>query len=425
MSVRAAIAQLGVTPLAGDAPATTPRAEARPGAAMRENRPFDLVVYGASGFTGQLVAEYLAARSAAEPGLRWALAGRQPQRLAAVREAIGASPALPLLHADAADPASLQALAAQTKLVLTTVGPYQLHGSSLVAACAAAGTDYVDLCGEPAWMREMIDAHHDTARASGARIVFSCGFDSIPFDLGVWFVQQEAIRRFGAPAPRVKGRVRRSKGGFSGGTAASLRATLAAAARDPQVLARLRDPFALTPGFSGPPQPRGDKPMIDPSLDAWVAPFVMAPINTRNVHRSNFLLGHPWGRDFVYDEMIVTGPGEKGQARAEAVAADRSMTQDGGPQPGEGPSREEREAGFFDLLFIAEMPDGRSARAAVGGDRDPGYGCTSRMITESALCLLRDAVPAAGGVLTAAPAMAAPLIARLTAHAGMRFAIEA
>jgi short subunit dehydrogenase-like uncharacterized protein len=392
--------------------------------APADTRPHDIVVFGATGFTGRLVAEYLIERQASEPGLRWAIAGRDPARLAEVHAAIGASPAVAQILADVADPASLQALARATKVVITTVGPYQLHGEPLLAACAAAGTDYVDLCGEPAWMRAMIDAHDATARASGARIVFSCGFDSIPFDYGVWFAQQEAMRRFGAYAPRVKGRVRRSKGGFSGGTAASLRATLEAAARDPGVLALLRDPYALSPGFAGPAQPRGDKPMIDEALDAWVAPFVMAPINTRNVLRTNFLLGHPWGTDFTYDEMIVTGPGEKGRALAEAVAADRSMTRGDGPKPGEGPSREEREAGFFDLLFIAEMPDGRRVRAAVGGKRDPGYGCTSRMIAESALCLLRDPIARGGGILTAVPAMGGALAARLQAHAGMRFAIE-
>jgi len=389
---------------------------------MTDARPYDIAVYGASGFTGRLVAQYLAHR----PGTRgrWAMAGRSLDKLATVRDEIGAPADVPLVAADASDPASLERLARTSRLVLTTVGPYQLYGSGLVAACAAAGTDYVDLCGEPAWMREMIDAHEARARDSGARIVFSCGFDSIPFDLGVWFVQQAALERFGATAPRVKGRVRRMKGRFSGGTAASLKATMAAAARDPRVLELLKNPFSLTPGFEGPAQPHGMKPMYDEGIGSWVAPFIMAPINTRNVHRSNLLLGHPYGRGFVYDEMFVTGPGEKGEAAANAVAADRSMASGDGPKPGEGPSREERESGYYDLMFVAEMPDGRSLRAVVIGDRDPGYGSTSKMIAEAALCLLDDGLATAGGIWTPASAMGAALVARLCANAGLAFRIE-
>jgi short subunit dehydrogenase-like uncharacterized protein len=315
---------------------------------------------------------------------------------------------------------------ARTRLVLSTVGPYQLYGSDLVAACAAHGVDYVDLCGEPAWMRQMIDAHQAAAQASGARIVFSCGFDSIPFDLGVLLLQDEMQRRFGAPAPRVRGRVRKMKGTFSGGTAASLKATMAAAA-DPAVLALLRTPFALTPGFEGPKQPSGNKPMVDETLgaDTWVAPFVMAAINTRNVHRSNFLLQHRWGADFVYDEMLVTGPGAKGQAIAEAVAADKSLASDDGPKPGEGPSRAERDAGFYDVLFIGTGAAGQTLKVSVQGDRDPGYGSTSKMIAESAICLLQDAAATPGGLWTPASAMGQALISRLQQFAGLRFQVEA
>lgn len=392
---------------------------------MPSPRTHDIIVFGATGYTGRLVAEVLLRRQSEEPGLRWAMAGRQPDKLAAVRAEIGAPDSVALLQADADDPASLARLASSTRVVITTVGPYQLSGSALVAACAAAGTDYVDLCGEPAWMRRMIDAHDATARGSGARIVFSCGFDSIPFDLGVWFVQQAARQRFGRTAPRVMGRVRRMKGSFSGGTAASLRATMAAAAKDPEVLALLKDPFSLTPGFRGPAQPSGMKPTFDESLGVWLAPFVMAPINTRNVHRTNALLGHPWGADFIYDEMLITGPGEKGEAMANAVAGDRSLGGPGGPKPGEGPSREERDSGHYEVLFIAELPDGRRAQAVVSGDKDPGYGSTSRMIVESALCLLRDEAPATGGIFTPGGLMAAPLIERLQRHAGLRFTLDA
>ncbi|MBP6853399.1 MAG: saccharopine dehydrogenase NADP-binding domain-containing protein [Rhodoferax sp.] len=387
-------------------------------------KPFDIVVHGATGFTGRLVIEYLLQRYPAGSGVRWAMGGRSAAKLAAVRDEVGAPPDTPLVVTDSADPDSLQALMARTRLVLTTVGPYQLYGSELVAACAKAGVDYVDLCGEPAWMRRMIDAHEATARSSGARIVFSCGFDSIPFDLGMLMVQDTMKARHGSTACRVRGRVRRMKGTFSGGTAASLKATMAAAGQDPAVLALLRNPFSLTPGFGGPRQPSGNKPMLEEALGVWVAPFVMAAINTRNVHRSNFLLGHAWGSDLVYDEMLITGPGAKGEALAQAVAADKSLGAEGGPQPGEGPSRAEREAGLYDVLFVGHDASGHEVRVAVKGDRDPGYGSTSKMITEAAVCLLQEAGATPGGIWTPASALGAPLIARLQNHAGVMFALE-
>jgi len=387
-------------------------------------KPFDIVVHGATGFTGRLVVEYLLQRYPAGSGLRWAMGGRSADKLAAVRDELGAPADTPLVVTDSASMESLQALMAQTRLVLTTVGPYQLYGNELVAACAAAGVDYVDLCGEPAWMRHMIDAHEAAAKASGARIVFSCGFDSIPFDLGVFVLQREMKARFGHPASRVRGRVRKMKGTFSGGTAASLKATMAASAADPKVLDLLKNPFSLTPGFEGPRQPTGHKPMLDEALGMWVAPFVMAAINTRNVHRSNFLLQHAWGTDFVYDEMLVTGPGEKGEALANAVASDKSMGSDKGPKPGEGPSREEREAGFYDVLFLGDDGQGNTLRVGVKGDRDPGYGSTSKMIAEAAVCLLQEATGTPGGIWTTAPAMGEPLVARLQANAGLTFAVE-
>jgi short subunit dehydrogenase-like uncharacterized protein len=394
---------------------------------MKPSSKFDIIVYGATGFTGQLVAEYLAAHYTGKGDPKWALAGRSLDKLASVRDAIGAPAGTPLIVADASDPASLKAMVDQTRSVISTVGPYQLYGSELLAACVADGTDYFDLCGEPLWMRQMIDAHEATAKSTGARIVFSCGFDSLPFELGVFCVQQEAKKIFGASASRVKGRVRAMKGTFSGGTAASMKATFVATARDLSLVTLLKNPFALTPGFEGPKQPPGNKPLFDQELDAWTAPFVMATINTRNVHRSNVLMGFPYGKDFVYDEMMLTGPGEKGEETAKRVAAAinaEKMGASSGPKPGEGPSKEERENGLYDLLFVAIAPDGRQVRIAVRGDRDPGYGSTSKMISECAICLLRDTPEIPGGIWTPGAAMGNHLIKRLVDHAGLTFEVE-
>jgi short subunit dehydrogenase-like uncharacterized protein len=393
------------------------------------NKTYDLVIFGATGFTGRLVAEYVLRQyglnDPQRSSLKWAIAGRSLEKLALVRDQLGAPKDLPLLVADASDSESLMAVVNSTRLVLTTVGPYQLYGSELVGLCAQLGTDYVDLCGEPVWMRQVIDAHQANAQKSGARIVFSCGFDSIPFDLGVWFAQQQFRAKFGMAAPRIKGRVRKMKGTFSGGTAASLKATVAAASADPVLMDLLKNPFALTPGFAGPKQPHGMKPLYDESIGSWCAPFVMAAINTRNVHRCNFLLNLAYGDDFVYDEMMLTGPGEKGEAIANAVANDKSMSSDDGPKPGEGPSQQERDAGYYDLLFFAQGNGAEHITVAVKGDKDPGYGSTSKMIAESALCLLRDNIVIAGGIWTPASAMAAPLMKRLIENAGLTFNTEA
>jgi len=392
---------------------------------MKSSSKFDIVVYGATGFTGQLVAEYLAAQYKNDSELKWAMAGRSLDKLKSVRDAIGARADTPLIVADAGDVASLQAMVGATQSVITTVGPYQHYGNDLIAACVASGTDYFDLCGEPIWMRQMIDKHEAAAKVSGARIVFSCGFDSVPFELGAFYVQEEAKRVFGAPAARVKGRVRDMRGTLSGGTAPIGRATFEAVARDLSLVTILNDPFALTPGFSGPKQPKGNKPVFEDDLQSWAAPFMMALINTRNVHRSNMLMGFPYGKEFVYDEMVLTGPGEKGEANARKVmAANNEKTGPNALKPGEGPSKEERDNGGYDLLYVAVAPDGREVRASVKGDRDPGYGSTSKMISECAVCLLRDTPDVAAGFWTPGAAMQHRLIKRLVDHAGLTFAVE-
>jgi len=386
---------------------------------------FDIVVYGATGFTGQLVAEYLATHDRGEAKLTWAMAGRSRDKLAKVRDAIGAPADLPLIVADSSDPRSIRAMVDQARLVLTTVGPYQLYGTDVLAACVTAGTDYVDLCGEPLWMRQMIENYQAEAENSGARVLFSCGFDSVPFELGVLFVQEQAKRVLGAPQARVKGRIRGMSGSLSGGTAASAKATAAALTADLSLVAIMKDPFALTPGFKGPKQPPANRPLYEEDFQSWAAPFAMALVNTRNVHRANMLMGFPYGQDFVYDEMVLTGDGEQGQANAKLVmAANAEKTGPNAPKVGEGPSKEMRDEGYFDLLYVAMSPDGRRVRASVKGKGDPGYGLTAKMISECAVGLLRDGAGVKGGFWTPGAALRDSLITRLADNAGLTFTVE-
>jgi len=388
------------------------------------SKEFDIIIYGATGFTGRLVAEYLNTEYAGSD-IQWAMAGRSVEKLAAVRDEMGISQDIALITANSDDAASLDAMCARTRAVITTVGPYQLYGEPLIAAAVKSGTDYVDLCGEPAWMRDIITDYNIPAQSSGSRIVLSCGFDSIPFDMGVYFLQQHAQAKYGAPCPRVRGRVRAMQGTFSGGTAASFMETMKRAGQQPEILSWLKNPFSLVPNFDGPKQPHGAKPIFEEDLNSWSAPFIMASINTKNVHRSNALLGHTYGKDFVYDEMMFTGPGEKGQAMAEGLAKHNTFG-DNPPKLGEGPSKEERDNGFYDVLFIGNTTEGKMITASVKGDKDPGYGSTSKMITEAALTLVKNKSQndVGGGVYTSAPAMGDALIKRLEAHAGLTFTIE-
>ena len=404
------------------------------------DKAFDVIVFGATGFTGRLVAEYLNATYGVGGEVKWAMAGRNADKLVAVRDLIGAPPTLPLLAADATDATSLEAVARRARVIITTVGPYQLYGEPLLAACAKAGTDYVDLCGEPGWMAQMIAKYDTLAKASGARIVFSCGFDSIPFDLGVLYLQEQARQRFGSAMPRVRGRVRGMKGTFSGGTVASMLATFESVARDRSLAKVLANPFALVPGFKGPAQPSGTRAVYDEVARSWLSPFVMATINTKNVHRTNALLGHAYGRDFVYDEMTLDGDGSAGKSRARSQARNSKiqmallwfaptralLRRFALPKPGEGPSQRARDAGNYDILFIGERADGSTLRVSVKGDRDPGYGSTCKMMAESALCLVQDVSPAStgGGIWTPGAALGMALVKRLQARAGLTFALE-
>ena len=388
---------------------------------MNNIKEYDFVVYGATGFTGKLVVEYLVHKYSNNSQIKWALAGRNLEKLESVAASKNVPEGTGLLEVDSNNIASIEEMISKTKCVLTTVGPYQLYGNDIVSACAKSGIDYVDLCGEPGWMHEKINELTETARETGSRIVFSCGFDSIPFDLGVLFLQNEVTRRYGKPSVNVRGRVKEMNGEFSGGTAASLGASMAALKEKPELFTVLANPFSLSNGFAGPDQPADNKPIFDDKLDTWVAPFFMAPINTKNVHRSNALMNHMYGKDFCYNEMWVMGPGDDGKAAADFISSSNPLSN--APKPGDGPSRESRENGNYDILFCGDIND-ESVHVSVVGDMDPGYGSTSKMIAESAICLVKECEDLNGGIYTPAPSMGTKLIKRLQDNAGLTFKIE-
>ncbi len=393
------------------------------------------MLFGATGFTGRLVAEYLVDR---RPGIRWALAGRNEARLASVRAQLAITDPsardLPIVVADSMDPASVDAVAARTRVVCTTVGPYAKYGSALVGACAAHGTDYCDITGEVHWIREMIEAHHARAESTGARIVHCCGFDSIPSDLGVFFLDSH-LRKRGAHLREAHYRVVSGHGGVSGGTAASMLALMERIS-EPEIRRTMGDPYALSPESA---RGRDENDSMLPGRDSdtghYTAPFVMAGVNTRIVRRTNALLDFPYGRDFHYDEAMDTGTGIKGAVISVAASLGIGAVMAAGvtgpgrallrkivPAPGEGPNREQRENGSFRIAIHGIASDGERVTATVEANRDPGYGATSRMLGEAALCLAADELPARGGILTTASCMGTKLIDRLQ-PAGIRFGV--
>lgn len=404
-------------------------------------RDFDIIVLGASGFTGRLVVEYLAQKYPPDGAVRWAVAARNRGKLDEILARIPFAGAQPeIVIADSHDRKSLDELASRARVVLTTVGPYSIHGSELVAACVAAGTHYCDLCGEVQWMRRMIDRHHDTAQETGARIVMSCGFDSIPSDIGVHCLHEHAMRLRGQACSSMTLLVRAMKGGASGGTFASMLNAVEEARGDRSVAKILADPYALNPAGErqGPDRRDQSSARFDEEAGVWTAPFVMALVNTRVVRRSNALLGYRYGRDFHYREATITGSGATGRVKAAMMSAGlkafiaaaavpltrKQIVQRLVPAPGEGPSREQRESGYFNLLMLGKQPDGEILRMRIKGDRDPGYGSTSKMLAESAVCLSADDINVPGGLWTPAAAMGRQLLPRLTANAGLSFEPE-
>jgi len=399
---------------------------------------YEFVIYGATSFVGQIMCQYLIDEFA-EGEVRWAAAGRSQEKLNTLVKGLGRD--IDTIVAAADDEPALQAMAEQTQVILSTVGPYALYGSPLVKVCAQSGTDYCDLTGEPQWIRRMISAHEEDAKASGARIVHCCGFDSIPLDMGNFFLQQHSVQQFSAPATTVKMAVNKMQGGGSGGTIASGINMIKEVSKDSQLRKDLADPYyfcSTDHGFNA-SQRNVTGAVYDDDFQSWVGPFIMAAINTKIVHRSNELSGKAFGEQFKYDEVMITGSSFGARMGASSIGVGmgffalmvalpptRYVLEKLVPKPGEGPSPEAQLNGFFDLSFIGKTEQGETLRARVTGDRDPGYGCTAKMLVQSGLCMARDISKSdkAGGCWTPATAMGDALITRLIAGAGMTFTLE-
>ena len=397
------------------------------------DREYDIIVWGATGFTGRLVVDYMTEQHA-NSNLKWAVGGRNSQKL----QQMLAGRDVAMVTADSGDDASIEALARKTRVVLTTVGPYARYGSSLVAACAKHGTDYCDLTGEVYWMREMITAYQEEARATGARVVHTCGFDSIPSDLGVYFLQKHMLATHGVPARQIKYRPRAFSGGFSGGTIDSMIAMMEKAREDKSIRTKLADPYVLNDAQRGLDGPDRLSAYYDEDFDSWVGPFVMGSVNTRVVRRSAELLNGMYGRDFQYNEGVLSGKGAGGFLAATgtgvgtgvfvgaaSVSFTRGLMQKFLPKPGEGPSDDAINNGYYDIELFGKHPtdSNKNVRVRVKGDKDPGYGSTSKMIAESALALAQDDLPVSGGFWTPASAMGDQLLARLPQNAGVTFEV--
>jgi short subunit dehydrogenase-like uncharacterized protein len=397
------------------------------------DREYDIIVWGATGFTGRLVVDYMAEQQA-NSNLKWAVGGRNPQKL----QQMLAGRDVAMVTADSGDEASIEALVRKTRVILTTVGPYARYGSSLVAACAKHGTDYCDLTGEIHWMREMITAYQEEARATGARIVHTCGFDSIPSDLGVYFLQKHMLSTHGVPARQIKYRPRAFSGGFSGGTIDSMIAMMEKAREDKSIRTKLADPYVLNDTQRGLDGPDRLSAYYDEDFDSWVGPFVMGSVNTRVVRRSAELLNGLYGRDFQYNEGVLSGKGAGGFlgatgtgvgtgvfVGAASVSFTRGLMQKFLPKPGEGPSDDAINNGYYDIELFGQHPtdSNKNVRVRVKGDKDPGYGSTSKMIAESALALAQDDLPVSGGFWTPASAMGDQLLARLPQSTGVTFEV--
>jgi short subunit dehydrogenase-like uncharacterized protein len=406
---------------------------------MPTTSQYDIIVFGATSFVGQIITRYLFTQYGLNNTVKWAIAGRSATKLSAVRDALGPDAHnLPMIVANAQSAGELRQLCLQTQVVLSTVGPYALYGEPLVKACAETGTDYCDLTGEVHWVKQMIARYEPLAKQTGARIVPCCGYDSIPSDMGVYFLQQQAQQRFGRYCLSATMRVKAAKGGVSGGTMASMVNLLKEAAADPELRAELTDYYSICPPVSY-TRPR-QKPVMSVAYDAdargWIAPFVMAGVNERVVQRSNAFLHYH--EQFTYNEAMLTGAGLPGFATAATVTGGvglfmglmlvgpfRRLIQRVLPQPGEGPSPEAQRTGFFVHEVYGHTEAGQRLLITVSGDRDPGYGSTAKMIAEAALSLAQDVAKTdkPGGFYTPASLFGERLIDRLQQSAGITFAV--
>ncbi len=394
---------------------------------MSDAREHDVVLYGASGFVGALTAAHLAVH--APEGVRIALGGRSREKLEAARAALPRTAHdWPLVVADSRDAGAVAAMAASTRVLATTVGPYARYGLPVVEACARAGTHYADLTGEVLFVRDAIDRTDAVARETGARIVHSCGYDSIPSDLGVLLLHERAEADGAGQLTEVQ-LVATARGGFSGGTIDSMRAQIEAFEADRSLRRVAADPHGLSPDREAEPTPQQPADAGPPSRTAdgtWTAPFVMAPFNTRIVRRSNALLGWAYGPALRYGEVMGTGRGPVGAATAVGMTGGlvglfgamsvkplRGVLDRVLPAPGTGPDEQARQRGFFRSVLHATTGSGRRYRATVSGQGDPGYSATAVMLGQSALCLALDDLPERSGSLTPATAMGRALIDRL------------
>lgn len=413
---------------------------------MVDQREFDIVVWGATGWVGRRVTQHLATRYGSDGPLRWAMAGRNEEKLESVRAALDPpAPEVAILLADSHDRASLTALVKRTRVVCSTVGPFARYGSELVQACAEHGTHYCDISAEVHWIRRMIDRHAAEAERTGARIVHACGFDSIPSDLGVLFLQRAARNRRGTPCPRIRMRVRSMRGGLNGGTAATFLYANQEAPNDPDIGRMMTEPYSLNPEGQrrGPDLPQNIRDIrveYDAELDGWTWPFSMAPMNTKIVRRTNALGGYPYGEDFSYDEAMFAGAGLRGRIkalggavgsggfmRALRCAPTRALLERFVlPGPGEGPDASVRESGFFDLVFVGQWDDGETLTVRVTGAGDPNTEATSRLAFEAAVCLAEDEdrVAAGGGSWTPASSMGELLLSRIVEDGVLSFELE-
>ena len=399
---------------------------------------FEIIIFGATSFVGEILCQYMVAEYGVGEDVSWAVAGRSVGKLDTLKKTLGPSAKnLDIIVADAASEHSLREMADRADVIVSTVGPYALYGELLVKVCAETGTDYCDLTGEVQWSRLMGERYGDVAKKSGARIMHSCGFDSIPSDLGVHFLQEKAREKFGVPCIHVKMGVKALKGGMSGGTVASLLNVLKEAKDKPELRQELADPYSLCGrehGFTL-PQPNVTFATYDRDFDAWVAPFIMAGINTRVVHQSNALSGKSYGEYFTYGEAMFMAGRMQATGASLAMGAFMGLASVGParallekfalPKPGEGPTPEQQFKGFFDLRFRGETAGGDVMEVKVTGDRDPGYGSTAKMLSQAAICLAqdKDKTGSEAGFWTPATALGSVLRDRLIKFAGLTFEV--